>query len=290
MNGMWLPLSLVTAFALATSDALTKKFFGDLHAYEMGLARLFFSLPFLASAFFFIPPISPDQTFWICMATGLPLESAAFYCYMKALKSSPLSLSMPFLAFSPMFMVVTGWIVLGERVGMTGCLGIFLIVAGSYLLNLSHAARGPIAPFRAIIKEPGSRYMLLAAFIYSFTSVIGKKAIEHSSPLFYAAVYFTLFSFIMLGLYPLFPGTRIKKIFSRPGRGAAIGISYAVMVFCHTTAISMVQAAYMISIKRLSLIFGVMYGAVIFKEEKIRERMLGACTMLAGAVVITLFG
>ncbi len=289
MNTMWLPLSLSTAFLLATADALTKKFFGDLSAYEMGLARLFFSLPFLVGAYFFIGPASPDRTFWICIAAGLPLEAAAFFSYMKALKASPLSLSLPFLAFSPLFMIVTGRIVLGERIGAAGCAGIALIVAGSYLLNLSQASVGPLAPFKAVLKEPGSRYMLFAAFLYSFTSVIGKKAIEHSSPLFFSAVYFTLFACIMLALYPLFPGTRIQNIYSRAGRGFAVGISYALMVFSHTMAISMVQAAYMISIKRLSLIFGVLYGAILFKEQKIGERMLGACVMLAGAIVITIF-
>jgi len=189
MNTMWLPLSLSTAFLLATADALTKKFFGDLSAYEMGLARLFFSLPFLVSAYFFIGPASPDRTFWLCIAAGLPLEAAAFFSYMKALKASPLSLSLPFLAFSPLFMIVTGRIVLGERIGAAGCAGIALIVAGSYLLNLSQASLGPLAPFKAVLKEPGSRYMLFAAFLYSFTSVIGKKAIEHSSPLFFSAVH-----------------------------------------------------------------------------------------------------
>jgi uncharacterized membrane protein YhiD involved in acid resistance len=45
----------------------------------------------------------------------------------------------------------------------------------------------------------------------------------------------------------------------------------------------------MISIKRMSLLFSVIYGALIFKETKIKERLSGTLTMLIGAAVITIF-
>jgi uncharacterized membrane protein len=46
----------------------------------------------------------------------------------------------------------------------------------------------------------------------------------------------------------------------------------------------------MISIKRLSLLIGVFYGWMFFKEKEIRERLIGAALMLAGFVMIIHFG
>ena len=51
----------------------------------------------------------------------------------------------------------------------------------------------------------------------------------------------------------------------------------------------MVEVAYMISVKRTSLIFSVLYGWLVFKEEHIRERLLGCMVMVIGVALITLF-
>jgi uncharacterized membrane protein len=45
----------------------------------------------------------------------------------------------------------------------------------------------------------------------------------------------------------------------------------------------------MIAVKRTSLVFSVIYGWLIFKEEKIKERLIGSGLMLAGVVVILVF-
>jgi uncharacterized membrane protein len=45
----------------------------------------------------------------------------------------------------------------------------------------------------------------------------------------------------------------------------------------------------MLSVKRTSLIFGVLYGWLLFKEGNIRERLLGTVVMLAGVVLIAMF-
>ena len=54
--------------------------------------------------------------------------------------------------------------------------------------------------------------------------------------------------------------------------------------------LSMINAAYMISIKRFSILISVLYGGVIFKESHIRLRLLGAVLMLAGAIIIIIKG
>jgi uncharacterized membrane protein len=41
-----------------------------------------------------------------------------------------------------------------------------------------------------------------------------------------------------------------------------------------------------ISLKRTSLLFGVMYGALLFKEEKIKERLIGSVIMITGVLLI----
>ena len=213
----------------------------------------------------------------------------ALYLYMKAIKISPLSLTLPFLAFTPAFIILTGRILLGEKPSLQGMLGIFLIVMGAYCLNLSHIRSGFFAPLRAIIKEPGSRMMLIVSFIYSMTSVISKVGILHSSPYFFGITYFTALAILMVLFAPFVHDFQARSLIRSPLKGMMLGFTYGLMVFSHVLAISQVQAAYMISIKRTSIIFGVLYGAWLFKEEKTGERLLGAVIMIGGVFIIGFF-
>jgi len=249
-----------------------------------------YALPCLLVGLLFIPHPPLDKTFWLCLAFGLPLELASFLFYMRAIKVSPLSLTVPFLAFTPAFVILTGFLILGETLNNYGTAGIVLIVVGSYALNLSSAKHEWLAPVLAIFKKQGSWLMLLTALIYSLTATIGKLAIQHSSPQFFGVTYFLFFTIFVIALFPIMPGARITNLFKKPLQGSIGGMVLAAMVFSHTFAISLIQAAYMLSVKRSSLLFGVLFGALLFKEEKIRERLFGACIMMCGVLIIGLFG
>ena len=287
----WFFLSLLAALSLATSDALTKRFFSNLSPLMMGLARLGYALPWLLAALFFIPWVIPDTTFWFCIAIGLPMEALAFYCYMKALKVSPLSLTVPFLAFTPGFIILTGWIILGEEISPGGFCGIILIIVGAYFLNLSKTSYGLLDPLKAIFREPGSRLMLLVSFIYAFTSTIGKLAIIHSNPYFFGITYNMALVMLMTLFLPAAANAEpVKNLVRRPLIGLILGALVATTIFSHMLAISMTNVAYMISLKRTSILFGVLYGALWFKEEKIAERLTGAIIMISGVFIIGWFG
>ncbi len=286
----WLFLAILAAFSLATADALTKKHFSRLSAYEMGITRLTYTLPWLVIALFFIPWPSLDRTFFLAFGAALPLEVLAFLCYMRAIKISPLSLTLPFLAFTPVFIILTGRLILGETVTPFGVAGILCIVAGAYSLNLSQARTGVLEPFRAIFREPGSVLMLLVSFIYSITSTLGKLAVLHSNPYFFGVSYYVVLTLLMLSLLPLVKNARAENLLRNPKAGLMVGAFMAMMVISHMLAISLVEAAYMIAVKRTSLLFGVLYGAWLFHETKITERLTGAVIMVAGVLLIGWYG
>lgn len=287
---LWFPLALIAALCTASNDALAKRFFSDLSAFEMGFIRLLYALPYLIIGLFVIPWPEVDRTFWICIAVCLPLELVALLSYMRAIKVSPLSLTLPFLAFTPAFVILTGYILLGEVLTLYGVLGIFMIVFGSYVLNISHGKEGRFGPFKAIFREQGSWLMLLTAFLYSFAATLGKLAILHSSPEFFGVTYFPLLLLLLLCLFPLMPQSKLGNLVKRPMPGIISGLFLAGMVFSHTLAISLVEAAYMLSVKRSNILIGVLLGAIFFKEEDIPKRFLGAAIMMIGVIFIGTLG
>lgn len=192
MTPLWFPLTLLSAFFLATSDATTKRALEGRNEYLVTWLRIFPTLPLFLIPLPFIPvPVIGDD-FYFCVFTALPLETIAIILYTKALKLSPLSLSLPLLSLTPLLLLVVPFLLLGERISPLGGAGILLIALGGYLLKSGDGETGLLAPLKAIAREKGALCMLGVAAIYSITSTLGKRAITASSPLFFAAVYLPL--------------------------------------------------------------------------------------------------
>lgn len=288
MDSLWLPLTLLCAFALATSDALAKRALANHNEYLILWLRLLFSLPLLLAAlpFVTVPPLSRD--FFTASLLALPLEALAALLYIRALRLSPLSLTLPFLALTPVFLLVIPFLLLGERISPVGGAGILLVAAGSYVLNLNEGGKGLLAPLRAIRREPGALCMIGVALVYSITSTLGKKAVIASAPLFFSLCYLPALTLVLTPV-ALWGGRRELKGMADSGifRAAALpGLLYGVMFLSHMTAVSLTNVAYMIAVKRTSLLMGVLYGHILFREPGIRHRLPGALLMVAGVALI----
>lgn len=280
----WILFALIAAFSLSTADALSKKALADTDDIVIAWVREGYALPFLAIAFIFVPAPDLDATFFLTVGALIPLEITALLLYIKAIRLSPLSLTIPFLALSPVFIIFFAFIFLGEMPNPSGVAGILLITSGAYILNASACRHGALGPVRAVIKEPGAALMIIVALIYSVTSTLSKVAVQHSSPMFFGFFY----PFILTAALTVFAFARgkISLVFSKPARFLSIGFFTSTMILSHFIAISLTQVAYMIAVKRTSLLWSVLYGAVLFKEINIKERLLGSLVMVAGVLMI----
>src|SRR4030042_4978601 len=284
----WVSLALISALTLATSDALTKRTLARSNEYLVAWFRILFSIPPLLLIWFFIPVPELDIEFYKAFAFALPLEIIAIIFYIKALRISPLSLTLPFLSLTPVFLILVSYLIIGEKVSFRGGIGIILIAVGSYTLNLHEMRKGIFEPFRAITKEKGSIFMISVALIYSVTSSLGKMAIEHSSPLFFGITYFIAVTIVFAPIALWMGKGELKSFISeKQFKGILLpGLFYSIMIASHMIAISLTKVAYMISITRTSLIIGVIYGYLLFKEKNIRERLTGAVLMFIGFIMI----
>ena len=181
----WFALSLVTALAVASCDACLKKWFSHLNAVEMTLLPLVYSLPvmLISLPWIDIPPL--DYAFYVLFAVSMPLTMIPMILYMKAIKTSPMSLTVPYLAFTPVFIIGTGYLFLGEQVDRWGVTGILTVCAGGYVLNINARDRSLFDPLLAVFKETGSWLMLIVSFIFSLSAVVGKWPFFIHPPCFF---------------------------------------------------------------------------------------------------------
>lgn len=286
---LWLFLSLFTALAVACRD-VSVKVFADLEALDIAMLELFWSLPLLGVGCLLVEVPLLDATFWWTFVVSLPINMAAYLLYLYAIKMSPLTLTLPFLAFTPVFMIMTGYLVLNEAVTFWGGAGIGLIVFGSYVLNLNRADSGLLQPFVALFQEKGSWLMLIVAFIFSFAAVIGKKAILHSSPLFFTFFFFLVFNIATLIVLSLSGRCRWHRLVDKRWQGIWLGGLLILHVGCHGLAIAISTAVYMVAVKRSSIVFSVLLSLYFLHEEQAAIRSLGTFLMFSGVLLITFLG
>ena len=284
----WLILGIFTAFFEAVKDVFGKQNLKKSDEYVVAWSLAFFSVIFLTPWVIYTGIPALNTQFWISLLIGGSINAVTTLLYIKAIKVSDLSLTVPLVALTPLFMLLTSPLIVGEYPKFFDYIGILLIVAGSYLLNIKKKSQGYLAPFKALLNEPGPKFMLIVAFLWSITSNFDKIGVKNSSPIFWL---FSLFGTMTILLLPVLlqkTPNPSRKIIKQLPMLAAMGFFNAVGVLCQMQALTLTLVVQVIAIKRTSVLMGVLFGHFIFKEKDIQQRLLGAGIMILGVFFISL--
>jgi len=280
--------ALLSALFESLKDVSSKMGLKDMDEYMVTWAFGFFALPFLILPIIFIGIPSLGGQYWVALLVDGGLNVLATILQLKAIKNSDLSITIPLLAFTPLFLLIMSPLILGQFPTILGIIGVILIVVGSYVLNIQKRNAGYLAPFKAMLEQHGPKLMLIAAFILSITSSIDKIGVLNSSPIFWALSVHSFTSIIILPIiirefnnHLKLTGMDVKILF-------AVGLFSALAIVTQYVAITFLLVPYVIAIKRTSTIMSVIFGYLIFKEKDIKGRLLGAAIMVIGVIIITL--
>jgi uncharacterized membrane protein len=163
-----------------------------------------------------------------------------------------------------------------------------------------------------MMRNRGSWYMLIVAFLFAISINFDKIAMLNSDPFFGMAL--TVMSigiaFLVISAYSHLvsrkryadlsahtmtpaglqgPPTRAFPLEQFTGLSLLIGLFVAIEAASVNVAYTLQIVPYVIAIKRMSIIFMVLYGTIVFSEGEPGKRGMGATLMVAGAVIILLF-
>ncbi|NJK67823.1 MAG: EamA family transporter [Microcoleus sp. CSU_2_2] len=285
---IWLILGILTAFFEAVKDVFSKQNLKKSDEYVVAWSLSFFSVIFLTPWVLYTGIPALNTQFAIALLIGGSINAVTAVLYIKAIKVSDLSLTVPLVALTPLFMLLTSPLIVGEYPNFFDCIGILLIVAGSYLLNIKEQSQGYLAPFKALLKEPGPKFMLIVAFLWSITSNFDKIGVQNSSPIFWLFSLFGTMSVLLLPILLHKTPNPSRKILKQLPMLAAMGFFNAVGVLCQMQALTLTLVVQVIALKRTSVLMGVLFGHFIFKEKDIQQRLLGAAIMVLGVFFISL--
>lgn len=282
-------LAFGTAISEALKDVTSKHNLRHVDEYTAAFAMHLVQSILLLPVVFLTGFKEMSVTFlWTILASSL-LQLTVILLYFKAIKRSEISVTLPLITLTPLFMLLTSPVMIGEFPNALGLTGILLIVVGTYISNMSEDPKKVFAPFVSLVRNQGSRYMLMVAFIWSITANLDKIGVEETSPVFWS---FSKDFVILFYLIPIVLWKSKKpwlQIRNRKYPLAMVGFFRSTSVLTQMFALQFILVPYVISIKRASAVFIILYAFFFLNEKKnFRNRIIGIIIILIGLFVIAI--
>ncbi len=284
----WFILSLFAALFDASKNVVSKKGLVHLDEYVMLCGLNVFSLLVFLPAVIAKPFPSLTTDFWIILLISGTIAAVGLTLTMRAFRISDLSLTVPLISFSPVFLLIIAGIFLKEYPTPLGLLGVICIFMGSYLLKIDQRRKGILRPFQALLNEKGPRLMFIVAFLWAINGTIEKIAIGKSSP----EVWATLNAIYMSIIFSILMIWKSKKHLSLIPKKLPLlilqGLLHGGMLLSQYHAFRIAILVYVSSIKQTSSLFSVLFGWYFFGEKDINKRLIASTVMLIGVIMILL--
>ena len=200
------------------------------------------------------------------------LGATGNYFIVKALSCGEMSSIVPINAFKPIMGLILGILFLNEIPCAKEVIGIFMVVAGTLLLNKNGA-----------LINMASLYKFLG-LTFSATEVIFIKKVilltDINTAFFFWAVAGCLFSSFVAFKCPL----KISK--SNIGMQLLLVIAVFIMQYSTNYVLSKMNVALALALFQLSVVIGVVLGIIIFHEKDLLRKFISASIMISGAITI----
>lgn len=284
---MWLLFAGLNPFADAIRNVFSKKASRNVDSLLVSWFNNLIPLIFFSPVIFLIE-LKFSQEFFISVSISGVANITAAILYHRAIAKGDISLVVPMLSFTPLFLLLTSPLLIGEFPDTSGLLGILFIVVGSYLLNAKFDSRNIFAPFKALLKNKGTRYMLIVSFVWSLSANFDKRSINASS-VWQHLFFINLIVFCGTTTFLLLKGKlNFAEIKLEKKNLLMVGFLTSCGFFLHMNALSLTLVAYVIALKRTAGMISVFLGYFFLDEKNIRNRLLGAAVMFIGVLFIIL--
>ncbi len=248
----------------------------------------------LFSFFLFIYPVTGiNSTGWILI--GLSALTHFFYQVFlcRTYECGDMSLTYPVARSSPIFVLIIGLVILKEIPSPTAIVGIIIVVFGVYLMNMKNLSVSElVSPFRIRYRE-AMVFALLTALFSAAYSIVDKKGALNMSPVLFFYMFFAI-SGLMFLVYLLLMKER-RKNYWRILRTDKYKITLAsIMEFGSYVlilyAFRISNVSYVVALRQISIIFGVIYGMLLLKETDGKVRLVASSVIALGSFLIIAFG
>ena len=229
--------------------------------------------------------------FWKAVFITGSLNIVMFPLTLKAFEYGEYSSVYSMSLATPIFLLLTSWIFLGEVPPLYGMIGVTLTVIGLIVVTINR--KGEVEATNPVL----GNMMGLAVALMGSISVNFDKIATLSSDRFFAPACITGFmaigyvTYLVIGRKPILARrNEIPGIFIFSGIAVLLllGLAQALNNIFYNYALTLGFASYTIAVKRISVIFGVIWAWLFFREKNISKKLFGAGVAILGVLLILL--
>ncbi|MBU0535679.1 MAG: EamA family transporter [Nanoarchaeota archaeon] len=287
----WYVLVLMSAFIFGISEVVKKKMLEKHHTMD------FITTYFIVS-FAFIMVLLPKVNFyqsteaWALIILKSSLLAISAFIIFRLLRHHDISEIEPLKNLSPMFLLVIGFLLLGESPKSINILGIALLILGAYVIEADHKIINLKEPLK-IFKEKKVIYLLVYLIFISFCAVIDKFVIRTVDIYSYYFMQMMIIAAIFMGIKMMKKGglSNVKKAFAQDWPGiimACLLLIVSDMLYLQAIALPTTLIVLVIPIRRLSTFVSALVGGELFHEKGLRMKLTACMIMIAGAWLVVL--
>lgn len=291
---MWFYLALFFAVYSSISTIIVKKLTKSIHPFHLSAVLLSATIPFMIVLVFLTGglPETSISLYAFMFVSGV-LDAIAFTLTFYALLISPISIVTPIASITPVFTTLFAAFTLNEIPTPVKLTGILLIVIGMYVLNIVKIKHGFFLPIQKLFSDRGVQLYFVANLIFAVTPIFQKLAIQETIPQrpIFPSLIGMVFVVLIMVIVSYFFGKKKWEVYSIKLNAKLIiplGLLSAIGQLAAYTAFSQAELGYVTSVFRLSTLFTVLAGGIIFKEKNLFYRFIGAFIMVIGAICLLL--
>ena len=278
---------LAAGFATA-KDTFSKSLSASISGTVSAFTSFAFALPFYGLLLLVLYLLGyenfyTDRNFWTFVILRAITDSFAELFKMHSFKYADLSIVSSIISLNLIFLLFTSPFITGDIPNFYGAFGVVLSALGSIFVVSKKTEAKNNAQKKGIILA------LLSALFFSLNACFDRMAVQSSSAAMSGFGMTLLSCFILLplvirnktikteissNLYPLFTRGFLEVTF---------------MVF-KLMALQYLQAPYVAGITRAALIFSIISGRIVFKEENFKSKLLGGFLIILGSLLIIFAG
>lgn len=285
-------------FSLALSSAISNSVVNAYFNYAVSLRRhskfvLVFWYSLIASALlfavlFFIGLPALDSRFWGAIAVTAVINALTGPMLLKAYELGSFSSVYSMILLTPVFSLLLSAAFIGELPRALGIFGVILTVFGLYIISKyqNKTEESSVSDFKN-----GNLLGISVALLWAVSTIFDKLATQYSSPVFAPAVGLTVIALANCAYAFFWKGENYKNFTQHRVAGdvwllCGLGLLFALSNVLHNAALSFGFVAYTLAIKRMGILFGVIWGWLFFKENNISRKFFGAAVAVLGVVAI----
>jgi drug/metabolite transporter (DMT)-like permease len=288
----WFLLAFISAVFSAASAISEKKALFSLNALDfsflVSLVTLLFSIPFFLD-------VNYENIFSVSMQIlflKTILSAAAFLFVMLSIKNLEISEALPLLALTPGLVAVSGVLIINDTLTILEWGGIFLMLAGTYMLEIKKETKSFFEPFKGLFNSKKYLYVLVALILFTTTSLLDRVLLKdynlppYTFMAFQQLFYAVIFTVVVLIKYKGI--CRPVKEITKKAFHLIIIISVFTVIYRYTQieATKLAPVALVLSVKRLSVLMAIIFGGKLFREDNLLRRVIAAIIILVGATIL----